>query len=446
MNTGDLGSVLRGRDFRRLYATRLTSQLTDGVFQIALASYVFFSPEKQTTAGKAAAAFAVLLLPYSLVGPFAGVFIDRWSRRQILVWAPIVRAALVVGVAGLLVAGQDGAPFFLAALLVIGVNRFFLSALSAALPHVVGRELLVMANSLSVTSGTIIAFAGAGLGYLLRKVLGGEQSGTAMILLCTSGLYLLAGLVARTLRRDQLGPDLDRALPQTREALGNVVHGLADGAGHIWRRRPAALALAAISLHRFLYGITMIMAALLFRNYFSTSADTGLDRFALFLGASGAGFLAGAVITPWAVRLIGKNGWIASLLLFAAVIETALGLPFREIPFLVGGFALGLVSQGVKLSVDVIVQETIEDAYRGRVFAVYDMLFNATFVAAAAVAAATVPSTGKSHAVLGVVIAVYACAAVAYRLAARSPAPLTADDGTTERRIAEHGERGDGGA
>jgi hypothetical protein len=38
VNTGDLGSVLRGRDFRRLYATRLTSQLSDGVFQIALAS------------------------------------------------------------------------------------------------------------------------------------------------------------------------------------------------------------------------------------------------------------------------------------------------------------------------------------------------------------------------------------------------------------------------
>jgi MFS family permease len=450
VNTGDLGSVLRGRDFRRLYATRLTSQLSDGVFQIALASYVFFSPEKQTTAGKAAAAFAVLLLPYSLVGPFAGVFIDRWSRRQILVFAPVVRAVLVAVVAGLLVAGQDGAPFFLAALLVLGVNRFFLSALSAALPRVVGRELLVMANSLSVTSGTIIAFVGAGVGFLLRKLLGGGQSGTGMILLCTAGLYLLAGLVATTLRRDRLGPDLDEALPQTRDALGNVVRGLADGVGHIWRRRPAALALAAISLHRFLYGITMIMAALLFRNYFTTSADTGLDRFALFLGASGVGFLVGAVITPWAVRMTGKNGWIVLLLLAAAVIEAALGLPFRETSFVICGFALGLVSQGVKLSVDVIVQETIDDAYRGRVFAVYDMLFNATFVAAAAVAAATVPPTGKSYAVLGVMIAVYACAAVAYRLATRAHAPATSERrgerGTAEPRTAEQGDRGDAGA
>lgn len=419
MNTGDLGSVLRGRDFRRLYATRLTSQLSDGVFQIALASYVFFSPEQQTTAGKAAAAFAVLLLPYSLIGPFAGVFIDRWSRRQILVWAPVVRAALVCGVAALLAADRDEAPFYLAALLVLGVNRFFLSALSAALPHVVRREQLVMANSLAVTSGTIIAFAGAGLGFMLRRVLGAGQEGTALILLCTAGIYLLAGLVATTLRRDRLGPDLHRALPQTREALGNVLRGLTDGALHIWRRRPAALALAAISLHRFLYGVTLIMAALLFRNHFTTSANEGLDHFAVFLGASAAGFLTGAVITPAVVRLVGKNGWIVFLLGAAALIELAFAVPFRENPFIIGGFALGVVSQGVKLSVDVLVQETVDDAYRGRVFAVYDMLFNVTFVAAAAAAAVSVPPSGKSYVVLAVVIAVYALAAAAYWIASR---------------------------
>jgi len=48
----DLRTVLRGRDFRRLYATRLVAQTADGVFQVALASYVLFSPEKQATAGK----------------------------------------------------------------------------------------------------------------------------------------------------------------------------------------------------------------------------------------------------------------------------------------------------------------------------------------------------------------------------------------------------------
>ena len=78
----DLRVVLRGRDFRRLFGTRLVSQFSDGIFQFAVYGYAFFTPEKQTSAAEAAAAFAVLLLPYSILGPFVGVFIDRWPRRR----------------------------------------------------------------------------------------------------------------------------------------------------------------------------------------------------------------------------------------------------------------------------------------------------------------------------------------------------------------------------
>src|SRR5260370_17067942 len=137
VRTGKRGAGLHSRDFRRLYATRLISQLSDGVFQVALAGYVFFSPEQQTSPAKAAVAFAVLLLPYSIVGPFAGVFIDRWSRQRILVWSPLVRAVLVGAVAASL---TRIAALYGASLLVLGVNLFFLSALSAALPHVVARR------------------------------------------------------------------------------------------------------------------------------------------------------------------------------------------------------------------------------------------------------------------------------------------------------------------
>src|SRR3954463_7740024 len=135
--------VLRPPGFRRLYATRLLSQLADGVFQASLASAVFFSPERQTDAAAVAAGFSVLLLPYSLVGPFAGVLLDRWSRARVLVRANLVRAALVAASAGGLVTlGAGGLPFYLAALAVISVNRFFLATLSAGLPRVVDTERL----------------------------------------------------------------------------------------------------------------------------------------------------------------------------------------------------------------------------------------------------------------------------------------------------------------
>jgi MFS family permease len=411
-----LRAVLRVRDFRRLYATRLISQCSDGVFQAGLAGYFFFSPERQTSATTAVAAFAGLLLPYSLAGPFVGVFIDRWWRRQILVYEPLLRAVLVGLVAGLLALGDDGPPFFLAAIVGLGVNRFFLAALSAALPHVVDRGLLVTANSLSVTSGTIIAFGGAGIGYLLRLLFGAGHTGTALIMVCAAGAYVAAGAAATRLGRERLGPEYDPGLPQTREALYNVVRGLADGIRHVWRRRRPAVALATISMHRFLYGIWTVMTLLLFRYYFARSPETGLGGAAAVLGVSGVGYFLAAVITPAAVKRTGMGPWITLLLGCGAAAELFLVSPFNQALYVASGFVLGVVAQGVKICVDTIVQRAVLDAYRGRVFSVYDMLFNATFVAGGALAAAALPADGRSYSMLAVIVAGYALTAIGYGL------------------------------
>lgn len=414
---GDLRTVIRGRDFRRLFAVRLVSQFGDGIFTGGLAGYVFFSPEKQTTAAAAAAAFAVLLLPYSLVGPFAGVFIDRWARRQVLVHSALIRAGLVAVTGALVGSGHDGAPFYVAALAVLGVNRFFLSALSAALPHVVTREELLLANAVTPTSGTVMAFAGGAVGGVIpRLVLAGDPGGSGVALGCAALLYVVASAVAVTMPRRLLGPDLDGALQPARKALRHVARGLVDGAVHVARRRPALTALSAIAAHRFWYGLLTLMTALLYRNHFNGPGETGraLAGFGLVVVASGAGFFVAAVVTPPATRWMGKRAWITLLFAAAAITLAAAGLPMRSAPFAAAGFVLGVVSQGVKICVDTIVQESVDDAFRGRVFSVYDMLFNVMFVAAGAFAAVTLPRSGVSYPVLILMIAGFAVTAAAY--------------------------------
>lgn len=406
--------------FRRLYATRLGSQTSDGILQAGLAAYVFFSPQQHATPGKVAAAFAVLLLPYSIVGPFAGVLLDRWRRRQVLVYANLVRCVLVVALASMVLASTTGVAFFGTALAVLSVNRFFLAALSAALPHVVTHAQLIMANSVSTTSGTIVAFLGGGVGYGLRWIFGAGDSGTAVILFAAAGAYLCAGLLAATMGRDRLGPQADPGQPSLREQLWQVARGLRDGARHVWGRRPAAAGLAAISGHRFCYGVSVIMTLLLYRNYFHPGqGETGLAGMALVFAASGAGYFVAAFVTPPATRRIRKEAWVAALLLAAGVVEIAFGTPFRQGFFVVAGFALGVVSQGMKITVDTIVQESISDEYRGWVFSCYDMLFNVTFVSAAAFAALALPVSGKSYAVLGVIAGGYLVTGLLYWLAAR---------------------------
>jgi MFS family permease len=414
----DLRTVWRQPGFRRLYATRLLSQTADGCFQVALGSYVFFNPDQATTTVKAAAAFTALLLPYSLIGPFAGVLLDRLSRQRVLANTNLVRGVLVIGVAGMVANAWSGWVFFTAALIVLSLNRFVLAALSAALPHVVVPDELVMGNSVSTTSGTVIAIAGGGLGLAVRTVFGHGDTANAAVLIVAAAIYVMSSLTARTLTRDSLGPDFDESRPTAREAMGHVVEGMVAGARHVWERRPAGYALTAITVHRFFWGLSTIATVLLYRNYFSSGQDDdSLGGLALVVGAAGVGVVIAAWLTPIVASRIGKENWIVVLLVAGAAVEIALVTPFSQPLFVVAALFLGLVAQGVKICVDTIVQQNIEDGFRGRVFSLYDVVFNVSFVAAAGLGVALLPMTGKSYLTVVLIAAGYLAAGLGYRAA-----------------------------
>ena len=76
--------VGKGSRLNRILTIRWSGQLTDGLFQSALASFVLFSPERAPNAVSAALAFSVVLLPYSLIGPYVGTFLDRFLVSELL--------------------------------------------------------------------------------------------------------------------------------------------------------------------------------------------------------------------------------------------------------------------------------------------------------------------------------------------------------------------------
>jgi hypothetical protein len=318
--------------------------------------------------------------------------------------------------------GTDGPLFYATALTVISVNRFFLAALSASLPHVVTRETLVTANALTTTSGTVVAILGGGIALTLREVVGTGNGGYALIALVSAFGYAASAFAAGGFPADLLGPDdVER---EHRETLRDVARGLVAGARHVIALRPVAYSLAAISAHRFFYGISTISVLLLYRNYFVTDGIFlgGLSGLGQVFAASGFGVLLAASITPAVVRRIGKQSWIAFVFAAAAVTEIALGLPFTMQTIIPAALLLSVVAQGSKISVDTLVQEMVEDEFRGRVFSFYDTLFNITFVAAAVVAAFVLPPDGRSHLVVALIAAGYAVTAVSYRLVSRRSA------------------------
>ena len=413
---GDLRTVAVHRDFRKLFAVRLVSQCGDGMFQAGLATLFFFQPERMATAGDVAVAFTVLLLPFTVVAPFAGPLLDRWRRRQVLLWGNLVRVPLAFTLAVLMATSGVSPAVYVLALVTLGVNRFLLAALSAGLPHVVPRAQLLMANTITPTLGAVAAVVGAGIAVVLSQVTPEGAVRDAVVLVTAGAFFAGASGLALRLGRDQLGPE-ERGLPVGR-AVAATLRDLADGAVWLVRRGTPALGLGVMGVHRFLYGVNFIALILMSRNLLVDpgDADAGLAMFALLASISFAGNGAAIVLTPVAHERMRPSTWVVVCLGIGVASQALLAFSYAFAVVAASAVLLGLSVQGAKIAVDTIVQRDTDDDYRGRAFSLYDMLYNAAFVGAAALAAGVLPDDGWSAAVFAALALTYAATAIAYRV------------------------------
>jgi MFS family permease len=405
-------------DFRRLLVSRLAAQWGDGLFQAGLAGAVLFNPERQADPAAIAAGFAVLLLPYSVVGPFAGALLDRWDRRRVLVAANLVRAMFVLFTAVAVGAGLDGVALYASALMVTGVSRFVGSGLSASLPHVVPSGNLVEANALAATLGALTAVVGAGCAVGLRGLLGAGDGGSAWTTSFAVIGSVAAALLAARFRRGVLGPD---QVDEPSRTVTAVALGLVDGARAAWGAPTVRANLVALLAHRAAFGASLLITLLLMRYAFTDSGPfkagmAGLGEVAV---AGGAGILLAGLMTDRVVDVLGRRGTVSAALVFAAAAQLGLGLPMVLPAILLAAFFITLAGQVIKLCVDAAVQSDIGDEVRGRVFALYDTLFNVTQVAAVATAAAVVPMDGRSPGLIVTATVVYLLGLVGYLLMLR---------------------------
>ncbi|NMR20413.1 MFS transporter [Cellulomonas fimi] len=423
----DLRALLRLPDFRKLFAVRLVSQTGDGLFQVGLATLFFFSPESASTATGVATAFAVLLLPFTIVGPWAGVLLDRWRRRQVLLYGNVVRVTITLVIAGLLVTTGVGPAVYVLALVNLSVNRFLLSALSASLPRVVDGPLLLTANSVTPTLGAAAAGVGGALGFALGLLLEPGRAKDAVALTAAALVFGAAAALALRVGKDLLGPEARADAATLVRELRALGRGLVDGARHLRERGTPARALTVMATHRFLYGMVFIASILISRNLLEDPADAsaGLATFGAVLAASAVGFALAVVLTPVLSPRTGPHRWIVVCLLLAAASQLLLTLTITRWALLAGAVVLGLAAQGAKIAVDTIVQRDTDDAYRGRAFALYDVLYNAAFVGAAALAALVLPDSGYSPLVFGGLGAAYLVAALVYRARSARASPVT---------------------
>ncbi len=395
-------------EIRRLLALRWTGQLSDGIFQSGLASFILFSPERQPDAFSAAIAFAIVLLPYSLVGPFVGTILDRISRQRILFFANISRAIIVAIAASSIAAGATGLTLTALVLIAFGINRLILAGLSASLPLLTSREQLVTVNATAVTGGTIFVVLGGGIGIGVRGLLSesGANHADSVVISIASSLFLIAALLALRLGRNQLGPQ-PHEIRKASFTAGLIE--MRDGFQRLREERDPLFGIIATGVQRGGLTALTMMALLLQRNTFNPSSDpdAGLQGFALSAVIAGIGIGVGALIAPFGVARFGRHTWIRSMLFASALAPLALSIDQNEFALLATGFLVSACGQGLKVTNDALVQSRIVDEFRGRVFAVYDVIVNFAIVSGAIIAALLLPNSGQSGTVPLLMAALY---------------------------------------
>jgi len=382
-------------------------QGTDGLYQSALAAFLLFSPERAASAQGAAVAFAVVLLPYSLIGPVVGTVLDKFSRRQILFFANNLRALVLIFVACVLLLGNTGILLTFTVLVSFGINRLILAGLSAATPRLVSPENLIGANALSVTGGTIAIVLGGGVGVGLRQIFNSiadpDQADSLLVIVAALG-YFIAALLALRAKRDEFGPEPHVVAPAWYEGFNEM----REGFRYLTERTTSFIAIVVVAIQRGGLTALTLMALILERNTFNDAdnPDAGLGGFAFALVLSGVGIMLGAIITPAATRIINRYTWSRYSMVAAAIMPIVFALTLNEITLILMGFFTGMAGQAVKVTNDAIVQQTTSDIYRGRIFAVYDVVVNAAIVSGALLCAAFLPSSGLTSTVpIGISIA-----------------------------------------
>jgi hypothetical protein len=388
--------------------------MTDGIFQSALASFVLFSPERQANALSAAIGFAVVLLPYSIVGPFVGTILDRVSRQRALFFANLARSINLLVVAAFVFSGATGVALTAVVLIAFGINRLILAALSAGLPLLIDSKSLITANAIAVTGGSVLVVIGGGIGVGVRALVDGaalaDQADSLLILLASGG-YLTAALLSGRLNKYEIGPMAhEKAAASFRQGFTDM----REGIDFLRKNVDTARGIIATAVHRGGLTALTLTALLLERNTFNDPAqpEDGLQGFGIALTIAGVGVFLGAFLAPYGVARFGRHRWIKFAMFASALSPVFLAIWQTQVALAVTAFLTAFCGQNIKVTNDALVQSKIDDYYRGRVFAVYDVVVNSAIVSGGLIAALLLPTSGVTAKVPLFVMAAYLLVAV----------------------------------
>ena len=354
---GAYGNIIRSRTYFPLWLGQLLSNFGDTLHYIALVVLVFrLSGQGLAVAGVVAAE----VVPVLLLGPIAGVVIDRFSRKAVLIGADLCRAAFV---ASLLWPQGVWHAYLVAAGLAAG-NTFFNPAVQAVIPALTTADQRLAANSVAWSTGRLVQIlASFVVSGLIARIGTGPAFALNAITFVASAL-LIATLAIPT-HAGQLGSG-------TKVGLRRYFADARDGFRFARRDRFVARLLLVQALASFAVGATGALLVVLAERHLRL-APAG---FAWLIGAIGAGALLGPLIPNALARDYRDARWLFVPYIIRGIGDVLIAVVTPLPVALLILFVYGLNTSTGMVVFSATVQGVIPDKVRGRVFTLLDVTWN----------------------------------------------------------------------
>ncbi|MEO1622809.1 MAG: MFS transporter [Cyanobacteria bacterium J06632_3] len=379
--TGGLWPVFQNRNFLTLWSGQVFSQIADKVYlvlMIAIISDSFKSPE-QTISGWVSAIMIAFTIPAVLFGSLAGVYVDRWKKKPVLVLTNIVRGLLVAIIPVLLWSTQGwtlaGLPVGFYGLLVVTflistLTQFFAPAEQAVIPLIVKERNLLPANSLYTTTmmaSVIVGFAvGEPLLALADSYLAPLDQGTGVAKSVLVGIsYAIAGILLLLLTTDEV----KTTDPQTSHAWQDIKDGLA----YLQKQVQVRSALIQLTV---LFSVFAALAVLAVR-LAEVIPTIRSSQFGFLLAAGGVGLAIGAITIGQFGQRFSRSqlGLVGSLGMAGTLTGLSLA-PAQLWPSLLCIGGLGFFGAMVGIPMQTTIQEKTPEDMRGKVFGLQNNVVN----------------------------------------------------------------------
>lgn len=371
----DYGGVLRSRAYFPLWLGQLVSTFGDSLHYIALVVLVF----RLTGHGLGVATLAAAeIAPVLLLGPLAGVIIDRFNRKGVLIAGDLTRAALTLS----LIWPQGAWHAYLVAAGLSAGGSFFNPAVQAVIPALTTEDQRLAANSVAWSTAQLVQIVGAAIAGGLIALIGTR----AAFAVNAASFLISAGLVATL----SLGPHAGQLESGSRQGLRAYLVTERAGLRFARRDRFVSRLLLVQALASFAVGGTGAMLVVLAERFLRLPPA----GFAWLIGAIGVGALLGPLIPNVFAEDYHNARW-----LFVPYVIRGLGdilmAVVRPLPLaLLLQFTYGLNTSTGTVVFQSTVQDAVPDAMRGRVFTLLDVTWSAMQLLALALGGVLVDAVG----------------------------------------------------